>query len=105
MPLCQLAQRLQKLTHAFPYCTLYGSRIVHDLRRRIEAHGCPAAEIVLRPTAVSIGGKGYPCRVHSVGELLRRVGSQKRLSPVAEHVEDEGDLERMACAEESIELR
>ena len=53
MPLCHLAQRLQKLPHAFPQCPLCGSRIVHDLRRRIEAHGGPAAEVVLRPTGVS----------------------------------------------------
>ena len=30
---------------------------------------------------------------------------QQRLSPVAERVEDEGDLERMARAEASVELR
>ena len=44
-----------------------------------------------RPTGVSIGREGHPGGVHGVGELLRRVRSQQRLSPVAERVEDEGE--------------
>ena len=69
------------------------------------AHDAVAAEIVGRPTAVSCGGKGHPGGVHGVSELLWRVGSKKRLSPVAERVEHEGNLKRVARAEESVELR
>src|SRR5262249_22306253 len=96
MPLCHLAPRPQKLAHAFPQCPLRGARIVHDLRRCIEAHSCPAAEIVLRPTAVSSGGKRNPGRMHGISELLWRVSSKQRFSPIAERVEDEGNLKRMA---------
>lgn len=40
-----------------------------------------------------------------VGELLWRVVSSKRLGLVAQGVEDEGDLEPVACTEASIERR
>ncbi len=73
----RLVQRLQNLTHAFPQRPLCGSGIVHDLRRYIEAHSCPAAEVVLRPTAVSIGSEGNPGGAHGISELLWRVGSPK----------------------------
>lgn len=43
--------------------------------------------------------------MHGVGELLRRVGSRKRLGLVAERVQDEGDLEPVARAEVPVELR
>ena len=51
------------------------------------------------------GGEGNPGGVHRVGERLWRVWSQKRLGSEAERVEDEGDLQRMARAEASAELR
>src|SRR6266508_2994015 len=96
-----LASSTPLLPYAFPRHPFCRSRIVHDLRGGIEAHGRPAAEIVLRPRAVSIGGKGHPGGVHGVGERSRRVGTQKRISPVGKRVEDEGDLEPMARTEAS----
>ena len=38
-------------------------------------------------------------RSYGAGQLSRRVGTQKRISPVGKRVEDEGDLEPMARAE------
>src|SRR6266498_112670 len=102
---CTSAPGLQKLTRAFPQRPRCGLRIVHDLRRCIEAHSRHAVEFVSRPTAVSIGGEADPGGVHGVGELLWRIGSQKRLGPGAERVEDEGNLKRMAGAEKSVVLR
>ena len=65
-------------------------------RRRRSYRGQPQSPLV---------ANAHPGGVHGISELLRRVGSQKRLSPAAERVEDEGNLEPMAGAEESVELR
>src|SRR6266496_3249016 len=65
----------------------------------------PCAKARTSANRVSTGGKGHPGGVHGVSELLRRVGSPERLSPVAQRVEDEGNLKRMARTEASVELR
>jgi hypothetical protein len=57
-----------KLTHAFPQCPLCPPGIVHNLRRAIETHGRPAAKLVFRPTAFSVGGERNPGGVHGVRE-------------------------------------
>src|SRR5436305_10879096 len=98
-------ERWQKLPQALPQCPLCGSRIIHDLRCRIETHGGPTRKLVLGPIRVSLGRKGNPGSVHGVCEPLRWVGSQHLLCPAAQGVEDEGNLKCVACAKESVELR
>ena len=103
LPFCKL---LQNLAQTFPQQSLCGARVVHNRGGCVETHGCPAVQIVSRPTRVSTSGKGNPGGVHGVRKLLAEdLFPQRLILLVIECVKNEGNLGCVACTEKTIELR
>ena len=93
------------LTQILPQRTLGRMRILHQLRCCVEAHGCPALQVLLRPAWIAARSKTYPGRMHGVSNLLRGIVSQEVLHfSDIECIEDERDFQAMARAQASIEL-
>ncbi len=93
------------LTQILPQRALGRMRILHQLRCCVEAHGCPALQVVLRPAWIAARSKTHPGGMHRVSNLLRGIVSMHLIHfSDIERIEDECDFQGMARAQASIEL-
>src|SRR5947209_6798920 len=96
----------KSLAQTFPQHTLRRARVIHNLGGCVEAHGCPAREVVPWPAWFSSACKADPGSMHRVGKLLWGIGSQHSfIALFVEGVKHEGYLERVAGTEAFVELR